>query len=124
MQVFKGSYTQFKAFKIKMQEQAQAALEAERAARTGGHTEAKQANAPRKTVSKYERKQIKSRMTEIEREVQALEAQQAVVSRTLENPPADQDKVLKLGAQYVEQQEKMESLLAEWGRLEERLGED
>ncbi len=33
MQVFKGSYTQFKAYKIKLQEQVQAAVEAERAAR-------------------------------------------------------------------------------------------
>ncbi len=63
-------------------------------------------------------------MTEIEREVQDLEAQQAVISSTLENPPENQDKVLKLGAEYMDLQEKMENLLAEWGRLEERPGEE
>ena len=63
-------------------------------------------------------------MKAIEREIQELEVKQSVISRTLENPPEDQDKVLKLGVEYVQLQEKMENLLAEWGRLEEQLGAD
>jgi ATP-binding cassette, subfamily F, member 3 len=124
LQVFKGSYTQFKTYKLKLQEQAQAAAEADKAASGEKPSHAAQTKTPRKALSKYERKQIRNRMTEIEHEVQDLEAQQAVISRTLENPPDNQDKVLKLGAQYVELQEEMESLLAEWGHLEERLGAD
>jgi ATP-binding cassette subfamily F protein 3 len=124
MQVFKGSYTQFKAYKIKLQEQAQAAAEAKRASRMAAHAESAQTEAPRRMLSKYERKQLRKRMSEIEREVQALEDQQALISRRLEDPPEDPDQVLKLGAQYVELQEKMETLLAEWGRLEEQMGEE
>ncbi len=124
LQVFKGSYTQFKTYKIKLQEQMQAESEAARGVQEEKHSGSKPVETSRKTLSKYEQKQIRGRMTEIEREVQALEEQQAVISRTLENPPENQDKVLKLGAEYMHLQEQMENLLAEWGRLEEQLGAD
>jgi ATP-binding cassette subfamily F protein 3 len=124
MQVYKGSYTQFKAYKLKKQEEQ---AEVEKASQ-GSEAEKP---APRETrpqaaksLSKYERKKLQSRLTAIETELQSLETQQAATSARLETPPDDPDEVLRLGEEYMGLQQKMEGLLAEWGQIEEQLSAD
>ncbi|MDY6874017.1 MAG: ABC-F family ATP-binding cassette domain-containing protein [Chloroflexota bacterium] len=125
MQVFKGSYTAFKAWQMKLQEQAaaEAAAEEDRQQAAEQPTTSATPSAPRKTLSNYQRKRIQARLAEIESELQSLKNQQETISKTLAAPPADQDEVLRLGQDYVALQEKVEALTAEWTELGEQLGE-
>ena len=121
MQVYQGSYTQFKAYKLKKQEEQAAAEKISQAPET--EKPSPKATQPKtgKTLSKYERKKLQSRLAEIETDLQSLEAQQAAVSARLETPPDDPDEVLRLGEEYMGLQQKMEERMAEWGQIEERL---
>ena len=121
MQVYQGSYTQFKAYKLKKQEEQAAAEKISQALET--EKPSPKATQPKtgKTLSKYERKKLQSRLAEIETDLQSLEAQQAAVSARLETPPDDPDEVLRLGEEYMGLQQKMEERMAEWGQIEERL---
>jgi ATP-binding cassette subfamily F protein 3 len=118
MQVFKGSYTQFKAEKVRRQEEQAAAERAAQAPTPEKPKPQKTAKKPAKALSKYERKKAQARLTEIETSLQKLEAQQTEISALLETPPDDADEVLRLGEDYMRLQQQMEELLAEWGRLE------
>jgi len=120
--VFKGSYTQYKAHKLKMQE-VHAAKEGLN--KDGGEIGEPAAGKrkPQKTLSKYERRKINQRLSEVEEEIQQLEPQQEAVGAKLETPPQDPDEVLRLGEEYVEIQNKIEKLMSEWSRLEERLSQ-
>ena len=121
MQVYQGSYTQFKTYKLKKQEEQAAAEKISQAPET--EKPSPKATQPKtgKTLSKYERKKLQSRLAEIETDLQSLEAQQAAVSARLETPPDDPDEVLRLGEEYMGLQQKMEERMAEWGQIEERL---
>ncbi len=124
LQVFKGSYTEFKAWQVKLQEQAATeATEKERGPAAPQPVKDAVHTAPRQTLSKYQRKQIRARLAAIEREIQSLEGRQETLSAALAAPPADQDEVLRLGQAYVALQEQVEALMAEWAQLEEQLGE-
>ena len=121
MQVYQGSYTQFKTYKLKKQEEQAAAEKISQAPEI--EKPSPKATQPKtgKTLSKYERKKLQSRLAEIETDLQSLEAQQAAVSARLETPPDDPDEVLRLGEEYMGLQQKMEERMAEWGQIEERL---
>jgi len=121
--VFKGSYTEYKAYQLKLQERQAAESSQKRTAQTApGQV---QREAPdEKPLSKYERRQAKSRLSEIEQEIQVLEAEQAKVSALLETPPEDSQEVLHLGDRYVTMQAQIEALTAEWAALQEKLGQN
>ncbi len=120
LHVFKGSYTQYKAYQVRMQEAAD-----ENAVENGGKghsTEISQSKKGReKQLSKYERRKIKTRIRDIEEEIRQLESQQEDIYKELAAPPADQDDVLRLGNKYAEIQQKVETLMEEWAALEEKL---
>jgi len=120
LQVFKGSYTAYKAHQLKMQErQAKQANEDRSSAVQTGPKNSDQGQVS--SLSKYERRQIAARIAAIETRIQALEKEQAQLSKTLEAPPTDPDEVLRLGEQYVNLQKQVEALLSEWSVLEEKL---
>jgi len=123
LHIFKGSYTQYKAYQMNMQE-------ASNGKNRGGTSEAQQ--TPRaveekklqdKPLSKYAIRKIKSRLGEIEKEISDLEAQQEKISADLETPPEDQEEVLRLGDEYMALQGQVEALTSEWAVLQEKLGE-
>lgn len=124
--VFKGSYTQYKAHKMKMQEvqtaknglQENALDDRERTTSTP-----QQNGIPTKSLSKYKRKQLKSRLNQIQDQIQQLEEQQLMVSKALENPPEDSEEVLRLGERYMTLQNQIDSLLSEWSNIEEKLAD-
>ena len=122
LHVFKGSYTQYRAHQLRLQEK-QAVKES---ASLGPPAEPEK-HAPqkghKKTLSSYQRRKIRNRQAEIEAEVEALEVQQADVSARLEHPPADAGEVWQLGEQYMVLQKEMEDLMSEWSDLEEQLGD-
>ena len=122
LQVFKGSYTQYKAYKLKLQELQSTPADGE--GKSVGHrAKAARAEGRARGFSKYERKQMELRLAEIELTIQGLENEQAQLSNLLEAPPPDPDEVLRLGEQYVSLQKQVEGLLAEWESLHERLAE-
>ncbi len=109
MRVFKGTYSEYHA-----------QLEAERA-------EA-ESLLPKKTEDRIKsennrRKKGESRrkyrLHEIETRIAELEAQLAMLTRQLENPPADSQLVEELGEDYVQVQNEINALLAEWEQLHE-----
>lgn len=120
LQVFKGSYTEYRATSMKMDapsvitnHQTKAAAHASRRPASGSKS--------KKGLSKYEEKKLRNRRSVIERNIQLLDSQQALVSESLARPPADQDEVLRLGEAYMSFQKQMEALLAEWAQIEELL---
>jgi ATP-binding cassette subfamily F protein 3 len=121
LQVFKGSYTQYKAYKLKLQELQTVEDHGENAS-VGRRSPSPADNNPAKTLSKYERRQIQSRIADIEARLQTLESEQALLSKILEAPPTDPEEVLRLGEQYMGLQKQVEALLAEWAALEEKVG--
>ncbi|MFU8826152.1 MAG: ABC-F family ATP-binding cassette domain-containing protein [Brevefilum sp.] len=120
LQVFKGSYTQYKAHKLKLQERQEQAAREDRSPTRQAPSSASQP-AQAKTLSKYERRVIQSRIGEIEVHIHELERQQATLATSLESPPSDPEEVLRLGEQYVDLQKQVEALLAEWSALEDKL---
>jgi ATP-binding cassette subfamily F protein 3 len=116
--VFKGSYTEYKAYQLKLQERRDDETKARKAS---PDKPGQQIKKDEKTLSKYERKQMKVRLSEIEQEVQSLEDDRKKVSALLEVPPDDHQEVLRLGDRYVDIQEQIEALTAEWNTLQERL---
>jgi len=117
---FKGSYTEYKAHQLRMQESQVVEKELDKQL---GKTALPDEERPQKAVSlsKYERRRAKARLEAIEGEIQSLEAKQAQISGLLEIPPEDPDEVLRLGGEYMALQQQIEVLTAEWAGLEEQL---
>jgi hypothetical protein len=120
--VFKGSYTQYKAYQLKLRE-VRDKEEAESRSEVHNQQSASKGQSAEKHLSKYERRKAENRLKEIEKEIQALEAQQQIISGKLANPPAQSDQVLKLGEDYVALQNQIEALMSEWTGLHERLAD-
>jgi ATP-binding cassette subfamily F protein 3 len=121
LQVFKGSYTEYKAYKLSLQEK-QSQAESLSSATNAQRVVKQKGSAQNKPISKYEIKRIKKRQAEIEAQVGALEAQQAVISAELENPPPGSGEVWQLGERYMDLQTEIDALMGEWAQLEEKLG--
>ncbi len=120
--VFKGSYTQYKAYQLSIQEREKDALSAKPEKTQQQHKGEKEVINDKK-LSKFEMKKKRKRQTEIENLLQDLEAQLGLIASELENPPSQSDAVLALGEQYVDVQEQIESLTTEWDEIERQLGD-
>ncbi len=120
LQVFKGSYTQYKAYQLKVREDS-----AKEELLTTPDVIKKQpgsrTQASKKPLSKHDRRKIEKRLEGIEKEIQALEAQLKTISTALANPPENSDQVVKLGENYVALQNQIEELVREWTGLHEKL---
>ena len=121
LHVFKGSYTQYRAHKIQMQESQQSSDVSKEKGSEGIVVTAHQKHQPDKIMSKHERRKINMRLAEIEDAVQSLETQLEVISADLEHPPEDSQEVLRLGDEYVTLQDHIETLMSEWSELQEKL---
>jgi ATP-binding cassette, subfamily F, member 3 len=117
LHVFKGSYTQYKVHQLEARE-VQAAKEGVSKVEPSATAPARPVHKP---LSNYERRKMRERQTEIESEVEGLEAQQEALSAQLENPPDDSGEVWQLGEAYVDLQKQIDRLLGEWSELEEQL---
>jgi ATP-binding cassette subfamily F protein 3 len=120
LSVFKGSYTEYRAYQLKLQERRQ---DAETPVVAGQKSQQSKQAAAKKSLSKYEIKQYRARQKAIEEKLKRLEAALAEISGELENPPADSSAVWQMGEQYVALQSEIETLLAEWGQMDKLLAE-
>jgi ATP-binding cassette subfamily F protein 3 len=122
LEVFKGSYTQYKADKLKQQErekQTQSAKDDEKEQQKSLH----QKPLERRLPSKYEIKKMRRRQSEIEGQLIELEAKLALVGSQLENPPSQSEVVFELGGEYVRLEAQIKALTEEWDQIEGQLGE-
>jgi ATP-binding cassette subfamily F protein 3 len=109
LRTFKGSYSQYHQ-----------QLEAERMAeKESGSNKSPLNETPKKSIVSTEERRKQKRVKEVERLIDALEAELATLAHRLENPPQDSAKVQKLGNEYVRVQKELELLMDEWGELHE-----
>ncbi|MDI6696215.1 MAG: ABC-F family ATP-binding cassette domain-containing protein [Anaerolineales bacterium] len=108
LQVFQGSYTQYREFQQRQQEaeSAKVALTPEAAPRKA-----------RPTPLSAEEKRRRQRLREVEERIAELEGEIAALARKLENPPTDLAKVQRLGSDYARCQDELEKLMEEWEQL-------
>ncbi len=107
MRVYKGSYSKYHE-QLELER-----LQAESILAESPGAKKKSRKSPR---TKGERRR-KFRLQEIESRIAELELQLAVLSQQLEQPPPESDLVQQLGEDYVEVQNEINALLAEWEQL-------
>ena len=109
LRVFRGTYSQYREQR-----------EAEREAAETRLRKTKPAPRPRQEarLGQDERRR-KARLQELEARIADLEARLSELAEQLESPPADLSVVEELGEDYVESQNAINALLAEWEQLHE-----
>jgi len=107
MRVYKGSYSKYHE-QLELER-----LQAESILAESPGAKKKSRKSP-KTKGESRRK---FRLQEIEARIAELELQLAALSQQLEQPPAESDLVHQLGEDYVEVQNEINALLAEWEQL-------
>jgi hypothetical protein len=109
MRVFKGTYSEYHALLEAERVEAESQLPNKAETRiSSGNNRRKKGESRRK----YRLQQIETRIAE-------LEEQLASLTRQLENPPTDSQLVEELGEDYVQVQNEINALLAEWEQLHE-----
>jgi ATP-binding cassette subfamily F protein 3 len=109
MRVFKGTYSEYHAQLEAERDEVESLLPKKTTARIkSGNNRRKKGESRRKY-----------RLHEIEIRIAALEEQLAALTLQLENPPADSQLVEELGEDYVQVQNEINALLAEWEQLHE-----
>jgi ATP-binding cassette subfamily F protein 3 len=104
---FKGSYSQYH------QQMEAGRLEQKEA----GSSRKRSKEVAKKTQTTAEERRIARRVKDLETLIEQKEADLATLARRLENPPAEAEKVHKLGTDYVRIQAELEALMDEWGEL-------
>lgn len=122
LQVFKGSYSEYKEFK-----QAQAArLSAQNESDTetrkpkGESQKAKQTNK----LSRNQRQQLEKKLARLETEIHEMESKKALCESKLSNPPTDPAALLKLSDDYQALNTELDKLMENWTGLAETLHAD
>ncbi len=110
LQVFVGTYTQYREYQAQRLEQT-------------GKVNLTQEAGPRRTrpapLSSEEKKR-RLRLKEVEERIAFLESELETLSQKLEHPPDDLANLQKLGRKYAGDQDELERLMAEWEGLHEQ----
>jgi ATP-binding cassette subfamily F protein 3 len=112
MQVFQGTYSQYRAYL-----EAVKALMAEKTEAEVKVRQRRQARSSGKRPPSAEEKRRERRLKDLEERIALLEGHLAALSTQLENPPAEPAKVQRLGGEYVRVQNELEGLMEEWEGL-------
>jgi ATP-binding cassette subfamily F protein 3 len=113
MQVFQGTYSQYRAYL-----EAVKALMAEKTEAEVKVRQRRQAGSSGKRPPSAEEKRRERRLKDLEERIALLEGHLAALSTQLENPPAEPAKVQRLGGEYVRVQDELEGLMEEWAGLQ------
>ena len=127
LRVFLGSYSQYRAARLAEAEEAKVAKAAEPVVAGRGNSDsahkalsaqdtAADRPAPRSNNRDRQRKQ---RLTDLEAEIHDLENHLRTVSRQLESPSINVDRVLTLSQEYEQLQKTLEERMEEWAGLSE-----
>jgi ATP-binding cassette subfamily F protein 3 len=108
LQVFDGTYTQYREFLDNQQ-----VIQAAKVSLIPQAPAKKSRPAP----ASAEEKKRRARLKEVEERIAFLEGEIAVLSHKLESPPADLAKVQRMGQEYAGYQDEMERLMLDWDAL-------
>lgn len=106
MSVFEGTYSEYHLFK-----------ESERNAKEGLSEKKAQPRKRPANRATGEEKRRRAHLESLEEQITVLEHKLAVLARKLENPPADPTQIQRMGVEYVEIQNEINTLVAEWEGL-------
>jgi ATP-binding cassette subfamily F protein 3 len=109
MQVFEGTYTEYRAYQEKQA--------IERAAREVLSRQESELRKTQTVASTPQERKRRLRLREVEGQIEVLEEQLAGLTRILEKPPSEPAKVQKLGQDYVKIQDQLNQLMIEWEEL-------
>lgn len=107
MNVFNGTYKEYRAFKEVLRKEAE----------TADGERMKERVSYRKPRASSNEKKRHARMQELEAIITRLEADRDELAVQLENPPKDPEEVQELGYRYVRLQDELDTLIAEWEQL-------
>jgi len=110
LQMFEGTYTQYKEYLDKQEAESEAKVAL---IRQGGS-----ARKRKGSISNVNERRRLARLREVERLIGSLEENLEGLSSLLEKPPSDPTEVQKLGVDYVRIQEQLNHLIAEWENLQ------
>lgn len=113
LRVFRGTYSEFRAYK---DGRAEAGSLGRDPGDNGDDSYREARSAKNRALS--EQRHRRERIKQIEQRVADLETHLAQISQQLENPSDSSDEVQRLGDDYVEIQNEMHALIAEWEHLQ------
>jgi ATP-binding cassette, subfamily F, member 3 len=108
LQVFNGTYTQYREYLENQQ--------ARQAAKVNLSQKAVQKKS-RTAPTSLEEKQRRARLKAVEERIALVESEIAILSRKLETPPDDLAKVQRMGQEYADYQDELDRLMVEWEQL-------
>jgi ATP-binding cassette subfamily F protein 3 len=108
LQVFNGTYTQYREYLENQQARQAAKVDLSQKA-----VQKKSRTAP----TSLEEKQRRARLKAVEERIALVESEIAILSRKLETPPADLAKVQRMGQEYADYQDELDRLMVEWEQL-------
>jgi len=112
LEVFKGTYSEYRVF----QDFQGVSDEVQEGSRSQSALNFQEERAAKNRALAEERRRA-TRLAEVEMRVTELENQLSDIGAQLANPPKNPDEVLRLGDDYVEIQNELEALIAEWEQL-------
>jgi ATP-binding cassette subfamily F protein 3 len=110
LQVFAGTYTQYKEYQAR-------AIEDAAKVRLTKEARFDQEHKPRPAPPSPAEKKRRLRLREVEEQIAFLERELALLARKLENPPEDLARVQSLGTEYANHQSELDRLMGEWEEL-------
>lgn len=122
LEVYKGSYSEYKEFK-----QARATRLADQVEAQREMHKAKQENQKTKTsnkLSRNQRQQLEKKLAKVEGEIHDMESNKALCEAQLSNPPSDPAAILRLSDEYQAINMGLDKLMGEWTALAETLHAD
>jgi ATP-binding cassette subfamily F protein 3 len=112
LEVFQGTYSEYRSYiESRFVLEPSLSESANRLVRSR-----QQERVERNRALAHERRR-QARLQEVEARVAELESRLALVAEKLAMPPEEPEEVLRLGDDYVEIQNELEALIAEWGSL-------
>jgi len=108
LQVFEGTYTQYKEYVEKKAEEQKVVIPSR-------ETVTKKDLQTSTSAAVIRKRRV--RLKEVEERINFLENQLAVLARKLEKPPMDVGSIQRLGQEYVQTQDELNGLVSEWEQL-------
>ncbi len=114
LNVFKGTYTEYRTQKERTNEPLPALAEETPAERANFAQQKKDRNRARN-----EDRRRQERLKEVETLISIVETKRNSLAEKLENPPPDPGKIRKLAEEYEQAEKRLNELMEEWGSLHE-----
>ncbi len=122
LQVYKGSYSEYRVFKQARAARLAEKAESQREASKPKHDEQKAKSSNK--LSRNQRQQLEKKLAKVESDIHDLESKKALCEAKLSNPPSDPTALLKLSDEYQSLSDALDGLMITWSDLAEKLHAD